>query len=1032
MNQISLAEYRQQIESAIESGRYEQAVAHSKHILEQYPKYVKAYWLLGKVMLEAGHDDHAMDMFQRVLSANPEHMLAWVGMSEVAQKRGDLEDAVWYLQRAFELATDNEMVAQELRRLYGELEGHEPERLQLTEGALAKLYLRGDLLTRAITELRKLVEAYPDRLDLKVALAEALWRNGQRLEASEVCQEILNVQPYNLKANLILGEIWESSGREAEAQPYLERASALDPEYEMADALFGSASPIPADVAKITPLAYDAEVAEERPGWMETLEERRPIEAEEPMTAEIEIPGWLQELATESALAAGAQPHQTQEPVPSGELEAEVEADEEQVPGAPDDTQKADKPSESESTEAEAPMEEGPEEIALEEMPEEDGLEWLGELRDEEVAASEGEGPREDEYEEEEIPAWLVELRAGTDETAETEARAAAEDDEEIEPEPAEIPDWLQDLAPVAAEPERTLDEAVFGEEVPVEPLETDSPVAEEAAPDTPAVEEAAPDQTEDDDEKALESETREAAPEESQAEPVAPEEPVALEEIEEIEALGQGEELPSWLESEELPSGDEALAWLAQLAEGKEEELRAQAEMEGVARADALMEDDEPEMTGLRPSQETESEEDVEASAPVTAEQEAEEEADEEAIEEPEEAFGWTAFAERGADGEAEGEPLSEEAEPTAAMRYSSVSTGELIGILSGRRVSVPEDEVSGEAEEAEPALEPESEIEAGAEEGADEEAMPEETAEEAPEAVAKEPEDEVEAAEPSKQEVEIEEVAEQAPEAAAEEPEEEPLEAREAVTPGVPDMPTREEEPEQPPTTEEPPVETPTPPAPELEGEEEVDMEAPFVEEEGELEEKTTPVPAPEPTGFVPGPLVEEVAAEEEEPPLEEAPVSLDEPEPAETEATAEPEGEKEESAALEGEPEPERPGELETVTEDVSPAEAAEETEIEDLERFVAAQRSYAREHPENREAQLELGRILWQADKREDAAVAYEQLLDEDDLLGDVIGDLENYTEQEADPRLMQALGDAYVRADRLPEALDTYRRALASL
>ena len=160
MTQISLAEYREQIETSIAQNRYEEAVAHGKHILEQYPKYVRAYWLLGKAMLEGGQDEHATDMFRRVLSADPEHLLAWVGMGEIAKQQGDLEAAVWYLERAFELATDNEMVAEELRHLYGELEGREPERRQLTQGALARLYLRGDLLSRAITELRKLLNEH--------------------------------------------------------------------------------------------------------------------------------------------------------------------------------------------------------------------------------------------------------------------------------------------------------------------------------------------------------------------------------------------------------------------------------------------------------------------------------------------------------------------------------------------------------------------------------------------------------------------------------------------------------------------------------------------------------------------------------------------------------------------------------------------------------------------------------------------------------------------------------------------------------
>ena len=83
---------------------------------------------------------------------------------------------------------------------------------------------------------------------------------------------MLDRQPYCLKANLILGEIWTSSGRE-EGQVYLRRAEALDPESRMASQLFGDASPIPARQVPIAPLAYRPVVAgEERPGWMTGVE----------------------------------------------------------------------------------------------------------------------------------------------------------------------------------------------------------------------------------------------------------------------------------------------------------------------------------------------------------------------------------------------------------------------------------------------------------------------------------------------------------------------------------------------------------------------------------------------------------------------------------------------------------------------------------------------------------------------------------------------------------------------------------------
>jgi cytochrome c-type biogenesis protein CcmH/NrfG len=59
-------------------------------------------------------------------------------------------------------------------------------------------------------------------------------------------------------------------------------------------------------------------------------------------------------------------------------------------------------------------------------------------------------------------------------------------------------------------------------------------------------------------------------------------------------------------------------------------------------------------------------------------------------------------------------------------------------------------------------------------------------------------------------------------------------------------------------------------------------------------------------------------------------------------------------------------------------------------------------------------------------------AYEKLVERDELIDDVVADLEDYVEHWPDVDLMQTLGDAYMRADRLQDALDTYRQALASL
>jgi cytochrome c-type biogenesis protein CcmH/NrfG len=106
--------------------------------------------------------------------------------------------------------------------------------------------------------------------------------------------------------------------------------------------------------------------------------------------------------------------------------------------------------------------------------------------------------------------------------------------------------------------------------------------------------------------------------------------------------------------------------------------------------------------------------------------------------------------------------------------------------------------------------------------------------------------------------------------------------------------------------------------------------------------------------------------------------------------------------------------------------------EEAPPEDLERYIAARRAYAEEHADDHDAWLDLGRVLWQADRRATAVETYDHLIARGKLLDDVIPDLEDYAQQRPEVEVQRALGDAYVKADRLADALDIYRRALASL
>lgn len=239
MTTISLHKYHEQIEHFLDDSQYELAASHCRYILKQYPRHVSTYRLLAKTLLEQGDLVGALEMFQRVLSADPNDYIAHAGLSVVYREEGLLTQSLWHLERAYEIEPYNGAIQQELRSLYvdyvessnrgkrEEVEFVIPERLPVTDGALARLYVNGELYTQAIDVLRRALAEDEDRIDLEVLLVEALWLDNQRIDAVQVCLQVLDKLPNCITANAVLAEIWLQTGRTDEARGYLEHVNEL-------------------------------------------------------------------------------------------------------------------------------------------------------------------------------------------------------------------------------------------------------------------------------------------------------------------------------------------------------------------------------------------------------------------------------------------------------------------------------------------------------------------------------------------------------------------------------------------------------------------------------------------------------------------------------------------------------------------------------------------------------------------------------------------------------------------------------------
>ena len=228
MAKISLRAYNREIETMLDRGQVDEVVAHCLHILKSHPKYLDTYRLLGKAYLEMKKYGDAVDIFSRVLVCAPSDFVSHVGMGIIRDEENKLDDAIWHMERAFETQPSNAAVQSELQRLYASRDGSAPPRIRMTRGALAQMYLKGELYPQAISEIKSVLAEDPGRSDMSALLAKAHYKSGQKTDAAEAASSLLRRYPYCYDANAVLVEIF-SADKPDNVQAYRQRVVELDP-----------------------------------------------------------------------------------------------------------------------------------------------------------------------------------------------------------------------------------------------------------------------------------------------------------------------------------------------------------------------------------------------------------------------------------------------------------------------------------------------------------------------------------------------------------------------------------------------------------------------------------------------------------------------------------------------------------------------------------------------------------------------------------------------------------------------------------
>lgn len=293
MAKLSLRDYINEIEDLIERGQNQEAIANCRYLLKLFPKHIDTYRLMGKAFMELRRYTEASDVLHRVLSAIPDDFVSHLGMSIIREDEGNLDAAIWHMERAFEVQPSNPAIQDELRRLYGKRDGVEPPKVRLTRGALVRMYARGELYPQAIAEARSALAEDSDRVDLEVLLAHIYYLTGKKVEATEICSRIVTKLPFCLEANRILTETLITGAKTEDAKIYQRRVYALDPYATFAPGNIFNSEHAPDTAVMVERLIWrPSDEQGAQPEWAKSVG----FEIQAP---EEKLPDWLDSMADE-------------------------------------------------------------------------------------------------------------------------------------------------------------------------------------------------------------------------------------------------------------------------------------------------------------------------------------------------------------------------------------------------------------------------------------------------------------------------------------------------------------------------------------------------------------------------------------------------------------------------------------------------------------------------------------------------------------------------------------------------------------
>ncbi len=256
VGQMAFAELLAEAERAFSTNDHNRALALTDELLAAHPDALSAWQVRARLLSQPLQ---VAEAYARILDITPADAEAMKQRALALSAIGQHDEAMRLARQALDY-----LPAEPALTPFIPASGL-PVRGSLRE---ALDYLDAGLFAQSIALLRRLSERAPERLDIRVCLAQALWRWGLYVSAAQTCQVILDELPDCLNAHVLLLAFWKRFGPAGFAELHLSALARLDPDHRHTRALLGDEFALIVQEASAAQAGGDTEQVAE---WVETL-----------------------------------------------------------------------------------------------------------------------------------------------------------------------------------------------------------------------------------------------------------------------------------------------------------------------------------------------------------------------------------------------------------------------------------------------------------------------------------------------------------------------------------------------------------------------------------------------------------------------------------------------------------------------------------------------------------------------------------------------------------------------------------------